>query len=117
MVVSLTLLYPQKPFDPSKAITTMGATIATSASGPLLAWSMTRGGVNPVLKRLGCDDHSSMPGAYPVMKVCRFSHRKFSLPSEAMIDYDTEHGWEWPNPKQVRWVLPMKGAQAALTTW
>jgi len=29
--------------------------------------------------------------------------------SQAMIDYDTEHDWQWPNPKTVRWVMPMKG--------
>jgi len=29
--------------------------------------------------------------------------------SQAMIDYDTEHDWQWPSPKEVRWVLPMKG--------
>ena len=29
--------------------------------------------------------------------------------AKAMIDYDTEHGWQWPSPKKVRWVLPMKG--------
>eukprot|EP00933_Yihiella_yeosuensis_P023030 TRINITY_DN17_c3_g2_i1.p1 TRINITY_DN17_c3_g2~~TRINITY_DN17_c3_g2_i1.p1 ORF type:complete len:756 (-),score=159.39 TRINITY_DN17_c3_g2_i1:70-2265(-) len=28
--------------------------------------------------------------------------------SKAMIDYDTEHDWQWPNRKAVRWVMPMK---------
>ena len=32
-----------------------------------------------------------------------------------MIDYDTEHDWQWPNPKTVRWVMPMKGYQAAIS--
>ena len=32
-----------------------------------------------------------------------------------MIDYDTEHDWQWPNPKKVRWVMPMKGYQAAIS--
>ena len=32
---------------------------------------------------------------------------------EAMIDYDTEHDWQWPNAKKVRWVLPMKGCLTA----
>eukprot|EP00913_Durusdinium_trenchii_P022183 g20843.t1 len=29
--------------------------------------------------------------------------------SQAMIDYDTEHDWQWPSDKEVRWVMPMKG--------
>lgn len=28
---------------------------------------------------------------------------------QAMIDYDTEHDWQWPKNKEVRWVMPMKG--------
>lgn len=28
---------------------------------------------------------------------------------EAQMDYDTEHDWQWPNEKEVRWVMPMKG--------
>ena len=29
-----------------------------------------------------------------------------------MIDYDTEHDWQWPKDKEVRWVMPMKGSLA-----
>lgn len=34
-----------------------------------------------------------------------------------MIDYDTEHDWQWPKDKEVRWVMPMKGSLAIDFPW
>ncbi|CAJ1381501.1 unnamed protein product, partial [Effrenium voratum] len=42
-------------------------------------------------------------------KIGHRDNRRDSPCSQAMIDYDTEHDWQWPNNKKVRWVLPMKG--------
>eukprot|EP00930_Biecheleria_cincta_P039575 TRINITY_DN27199_c0_g2_i1.p1 TRINITY_DN27199_c0_g2~~TRINITY_DN27199_c0_g2_i1.p1 ORF type:complete len:917 (-),score=195.57 TRINITY_DN27199_c0_g2_i1:53-2392(-) len=37
-----------------------------------------------------------------------FDPRRDQPCSQAMIDYDTEHAWKWPDRKKSRWVLPMK---------
>lgn len=61
------------------------------------------------LSSLGNHDYGGHTCDVCLFKASGQETRRDKPCSQAMIDYNTEHDWQWPKNKEVRWVLPMKG--------